>query len=134
MRTKKGSILKDLPDLVTVLGVKFRIEVPDKLHDEDGGYLCGETIGETRLIKINGEQDTRRRWTTLLHEVVHAILHVNGLGNVLDEDIEEVIAQSIEHGLEEFFLQYGKEYVEALSVQKYVEGEGHIAKQREVQK
>lgn len=125
-----NTTLKKLPSEVRVLGVKFRIEVADQLLDDDGTQLCGQTDGELRSIRISEHQDTRRRWTTLLHECLHAALYVNGVAAKMSDELEEVIVQSLEHSLEEFFLQYGKEYVQALSVQKYPDSE----KRPEVQK
>lgn len=100
-----------LPESILVLGVPFRIEVVDQVDEEDD---LGSTNGELRLIKIDSSQDTRRRWTTLMHEYVHAVLHVIGVGNKLDDAVEEVIAQSMEHASEQFMKQYGKEYLRAL--------------------
>jgi hypothetical protein len=108
-----------LPDTVTVLGVPFAVRIYDGVGEgENGGDESGCTYGDLRLIKVSEHQDSRRQWTTLLHEVIHATLHVNGLGNKLDEMTEEVIAQSLEHSLEQFLLQHGEQLLKALSVQK----------------
>lgn len=101
-----------LPDSLTVLGVRFRVELVQTV-DEEGSD--GETVGALRRIRIADWQDTRRQWTTLLHEWAHAVMHVVGAGNVLPEELEEVLAQSLEHALEQFMLSHGKQYLEAIS-------------------
>jgi hypothetical protein len=51
------------------------------------------------------------QWQVFLHEWAHAVLSVNGVTNVIDDKIEEVIAQSMEHALVELLNQisFGKE-------------------------
>lgn len=107
-----------LPENISILGVPFRVRLYDGEEEGDNGdpeYGC--TYGDLRLIQISEHQDTRRQWTTLLHEVVHAAFHVNGLGNKLDGTVEEVIAQTLEHALEQFLLAHGKQMLAALAVQ-----------------
>lgn len=105
-----------LPTTVSALGVQFQVKVVDVVDDE--GSL-GETAGELRIIKVASSQDTRRRWTTFaLHEYLHAVLDVNGVGSVLDEGIEEIIVQSMEHALEQLLLKHGPQLLAALAVQQ----------------
>lgn len=104
-----------LPDNVDVLGVRFQVQVVDQV-DEEGSD--GETNGTHRRIKIASHQDTRRRWTTLLHEFMHAVFDVNGIASIADDDLEEVQVQSLEHALEQFLLAHGKQLLAALQVQK----------------
>lgn len=104
-----------LPSVISALGVQFQVKVVDTVDDE--GSL-GETAGELRIIKVAASQDTRRKWTTLLHEYMHATLDVNGVGSVLDDGIEEIIVQSLEHALEQFLLTHGQQLLAALAVQK----------------
>ena len=84
------------------MGVPFRVEVPEL--DEE---TVGDTVGFYRRIRISNDVDSKKLWSILVHEWVHAVLHVNGVGNVLDEDVEEVIAQSMEHAIEELLRQIG---------------------------
>lgn len=84
------------------MGVPFRVEKVKFSED-----LAGETVGMYRRIQISEDLTRRQAWSTLVHEWAHAVLHVNGIGNVLSEEVEEVIAQSIEHAMEEFLLQIG---------------------------
>lgn len=104
-----------LPDQILVLGVPFRVQVVDTV-DAEGSV--GETAGELRLIKIADSQDTRRQWTTLLHEFFHATLDVMGASSILDPDVEEMIVQSLEHSMEQFLLSHGDSFMRALDVQK----------------
>lgn len=114
MASKK--IDKALPESIPVLGVPFKVLVVDKVDDEES---AGETCGEFRHIKVASNQDTRRRWTTFaLHEYLHAVFAVNGVGSVLDEGIEEIIVQSLEHALEQLLLTHGPQILAALAVQK----------------
>lgn len=105
----------NLPDYVYPLGVMHKVLVVDKV-DSQGS--AGETAPELRQIKIDSDQDTRRRWTTLLHEYMHASLAVCGVSSVINYKIEEIIVQTLEHSIEQFLLQFGQQIVDALSVQK----------------
>lgn len=104
-----------LPSHVTALGIPFQVQVVDVIDDEGS---VGETSGEHRIIKIGAGQDSRRRWTTLWHEHIHAVLDVNGVGAILPEGLEEVIVQSLEHAQEQFLLAHGDKLLAALAVQK----------------
>lgn len=107
---------KKFPTSISLLGQSFRIELVDNL-DEEGAV--GITYGDTHLIRISKALDSSRRWRTLLHECIHATMYVNGLGNVLTEEVEEVIAQSLEYSLSTFIHRHGEEFMKA------VEGDRH---------
>lgn len=100
-----------LPEYVHPLGVRFRVELVDKVDEEES---AGETYAHHRVIKIANEMDTKRRWSTLLHEYIHASLHVTGLDAVISDELNEVIAQSLEFSLEQFLRAHGKELVAAM--------------------
>lgn len=104
-----------LPDHVNVMGIRFQVQLVDKVDDEGS---VGETAGALRLIKVDSSQDTRRQWTTLCHEVCHAAMDVVGVASVIPEEVEEIIAQTMEHTIEQLLLQYGEQLVRALEVQK----------------
>lgn len=107
-----------LPDHVLVLGVPYQVEMAESLGaaEEDEEPTWGDTVGFSRRIRINGNQDTRRQWTTLLHEYMHATLYV--IGANLGDEVEEMVVQSLEHSIEQFMLQHGEQLVKALEVQK----------------
>lgn len=84
------------------MGIPFRVEVT-QLDEE----TVGDTVGFYRRIRISNDIDSKKLWSVLVHEWVHAVLHVNGVANTLDADLEEVIAQSMEHAIEELMKQIG---------------------------
>lgn len=102
-----------LPLEIRVLGVPFRVEVT-KVNEG----VAGETLGFYRRIQLDQDMDSRRLWTTLLHEWVHAVLYVNGVANVLPDEVEEIVAQSMEHALEEMLLQIGPQVIAQLKEDK----------------
>lgn len=102
-----------MPTEIQVLGVPFRIEVT-KVNEG----VAGETLGFYRRIQLDQDMDSRRLWTTLLHEWVHAVLYVNGVANVLPDEVEEIVAQSMEHALEEMLLQIGPQVIAQLKEDK----------------
>ena len=99
--------LPKLPETTKVLGEEFRIEVPETLLDEDGEELYGDTDGIRRRFRVAGEQGSVRIWTTFLHEYLHGVLYVNGVANVISEELQEIIVQSMEHGFIQFMDQHG---------------------------
>ena len=102
-----------LPDRVQVLGTFFRVEVTDI-----GEELAGDTLGFVRRIRISQDSDDRRKWTTLVHEWIHAAMYVNGVANVISSDMEEVIAQSMEHVIEEMLRQIGPQLLAQITEDK----------------
>jgi hypothetical protein len=109
--TKQNSSKNPLPSHVNPLGIQFQVQLVDQI-DEDGS--SGEMSGIFRIIKVWNGQDSRRQWTTLLHEYVHATLDVMGAGSILEPDVEEMIVQSLEHSMEQFLLAHGKQILKAL--------------------
>ena len=95
-----------LPTSILVHGEIFRVEIVLGLMSGDE-EVSGETIGAYNRIRINGDLDLPRQWQTLVHEYVHAVLHVVGVGNFLDDQVEEVIAQSMEFGVMQLLRQHG---------------------------
>lgn len=114
MATKK----LPLPDRVSVLGVPFQVELAESLTEvgDDEEPTWGDTRGFERRIRVNSTQDTRRQWTTLYHEYLHAALYV--IGANLGDEVEEMVVQSLEHATEQFMLTHGEQFVKALEVQK----------------
>jgi hypothetical protein len=102
-----------LPNTIFVLGVPFRVEVLPALMSE-GVPVHGETMGQYHRIRISADQDIARQWQTLVHEYVHAVLHVVGAGNVLSGEIEEVVAQSLEYGMVLLLQEHGPSLLKAI--------------------
>lgn len=90
------------------MGVPFRVEVVEVEDD-----IVGDTVGLYRRIRISKDVDKRKAWSVFAHEWVHAVLHVNGVSSVVPEEVEEIIAQSFEHAMEELLLQVGPQLLAA---------------------
>jgi hypothetical protein len=121
--TKPAASKLPLPSDIYALGVRFRVEMHEDLDDgaADDPELeptWGDTVGYLRRIRISSKQDTRRQWTTLLHEYLHAVLYINGVSSTIRDDVEEIIVQSMEHAIEQFMLEHGDKFIKALEVQK----------------
>lgn len=101
-----------MPSQLQVLGIPFKVELV-KFDDEN---QFGEMHGMFRKIQINQDLDSRRQWSTLLHEYVHATLYVMGAASVLEHGLEECITQSLEHGIEQLLQQVGPELVRAFEI------------------
>lgn len=98
--------LPKLPETITILGETFRIEMEaDPMSGED--LVDGETVGSYRRIRINSNLDMERQWGTLIHEYIHGALYVAGVGNVLNDAVEEIIAQTVEHAILQLLDQHG---------------------------
>ena len=106
-----------LPSTLMVLGEPFRVELVHELRS-DGDRVSGETVGEFHRIRIDAGLDSTRQWQTLIHEYVHAVLHVVGVGNFLDAATEEVIAQSLEYGIVQLMREHGPAVLKATIKEK----------------
>jgi len=100
-----------LPSRILVLGIPFNVEL---VEFEDDGQ-CGETLGLHRKIKVSKSLDSRRQWTTFVHEYCHAVFYVMGAASVLQDQIEECMVQSMEHGIEQLLVQVGPELMKSYS-------------------
>lgn len=89
-----------LPKKIMVLGTPFQVEVKKVNSD-----IFGETDGLKKLISVSSSLTGEEQWQVFLHEWVHAVLNVNGVANVIDDAVEEIIAQSMEHALMELINQ-----------------------------
>lgn len=105
-----------IPSSIRVLGTEFRIEVTE-LEDD----TAGDTDGLYRRIRISHDYDTVRMWRILVHEWTHAVLEVNGVSNVISTEVNEIIAQSMEHAIEELLSQIGPALMSQLSEKKGTE-------------
>ncbi len=94
-----------LPKYVSVLGQKFTIQEVDCIDDDP--QCCGQLVGDEHRIDIRSNMSPELKWRTLIHEVIHATLHMNGLASKLDDTTEEVIAQSVEYAMCQLIRQTG---------------------------
>lgn len=78
---------------ITVLGQKIRI-VRQPLDDKYGQFDSAK-----REIHLDPSYPRASVDATLLHEVLHAALHVGGISYALSDEIEEAVVRCIEHAL-----------------------------------
>jgi hypothetical protein len=91
-----------LPEKLNVMGVPFRVERADL--DED---TVGDTVGLYRRIRVSPDINHKKAWSVLVHEWAHAVMYVNGVSSTVPEEVEEILAQSFEHAIEELLQQIG---------------------------
>lgn len=108
--------LPKIPDHLMILGERFRVEVEKDLMSGEE-LVSGETLGQYRRIRISADLDNTRQWETLLHEYVHGVLHVIGIGNFMNTELEEVVAQSMEHAMCQLLRAHGTQIIKALGKQ-----------------
>ena len=97
----KAQLVKELkastPKTINVLGVPFAIKFNHKVPaSEKGTYAV--TIGEDREIIVYVRRITSAEQfkSTLIHELLHAALHVSGVTNMLVEEQEEAVVVALE--------------------------------------
>lgn len=84
-----------LPKTVQILGQKYTVRKCPHVEPH------GECRSESKEIVISDKTTGDMASKTLLHEVVHAVLHESGLSYVLDstDGLEEAVVRAVEHGL-----------------------------------
>jgi Zn-dependent peptidase ImmA (M78 family) len=87
------------PRSVMVCGHKIKVKTVAKLVDGSQD-LFGAYNGETKTIYLLKHPDWR---STLLHELIHCVLHLTGSGEGLPLSKEEAICVSLENSLCHFF-------------------------------
>lgn len=92
--SEKKPRIKKLPTSVTVLGKDFDISYTMDIDTN----TYGETNVLERTIKINSNKDKKE--STLLHEIIHAVLGVSGYSERMSEQEEEALVVLLENGLE----------------------------------
>jgi hypothetical protein len=85
---------------VPVLGVPFEVQF---VKDVDAEHSYGETEGPERRIKVKKSLPPDMLEATLLHEIIHAILYTSGVGEMLNENLEEAIVVALENGLSQLY-------------------------------
>lgn len=100
-----------LPSKIQVLGTTFNVELTD-FEDET---QQGEMVGLYRKIRVSKDLDSKRQWSTFVHEYVHAVFHVMGAGNVVEHNLEECLTQSLEYGIEGLLKQVGPELLKSFN-------------------
>lgn len=86
-----------LPKTLNILGIKYTV-IEEYINLQNQEYVLGLCIPYQNNIYINSnliEEIGHRPEQTLIHEIIHAVLHRNGITQKLSEPIEEVICESI---------------------------------------
>ena len=89
---------------VNICGHVYTIQFVDYIRKKDGSIdesTVGENSNDDRLIKIKTTDIAEKQQrATLLHEIIHGILHNSGLAALLnDDDQEEAFVVALENGL-----------------------------------
>ncbi len=79
---------------LNIMGTEFSISYGKLPNNE-----LGETIGVERKIRISNKLSGEQLKSTIIHELLHAILYITGQSERLDHDFEEAIVIALEHGL-----------------------------------
>lgn len=89
------------PRRIKVCGVWFAIQYVEGLVDEKGEAMSGDCSSTNRKIRVCTIQNDTQELveSTLMHEVIHAILFCTGQSQHLDADREEGLVLALEHGL-----------------------------------
>ena len=87
-------------ETIPILGIPFNVQYVEEV-DKEQSY--GETEGPERSIKIKSTATPEIREATLLHETMHAILYTSGVGELLEENLEEAVVVALENGLSQLY-------------------------------
>ncbi len=94
---------------ISVLGQEYLVFLDPVVLDDDGSELCGYMDTDCHEIHISASKcaSTDVQEATLLHEVVHAVLHQSGLSR-MTEEMEEALVRALEHGLHPLYTRRGR--------------------------
>lgn len=86
-----------------IFGKEAEVSVVDNktLHAKG---LAGEFCRRSYKINICDNQTGEDKWHTLIHEVTHAIIARVGLTQVIDPEVEEILAESVATAITENFI------------------------------
>ena len=82
------------PSKISILGQEIKIVYKDILDDN----CCGLFHPDTMDIEIKKDKYWR---STLIHEIIHAILCISGATELVTDKIEEALVCAIESGLKD---------------------------------
>ena len=88
------------PRFIMLSGVKVAIKYTSKIMYDGDDELLGAFCPDTMTIHISKHSDIK---STLLHESVHAVLHISGCAERLTNSSEEAIVTAMEYGLRDYF-------------------------------
>ena len=84
---------------VRMLGRRINIEYLDRVSDDDGDKLHGDFCADKLTIRVDKTLTGTALESTILHELLHAALHLTGHGYRLSGDDEEALVRGLEHAL-----------------------------------
>lgn len=88
---------------INVAGYPVSLEQVVNLKSLSGDYGSFEehedAAGKHYVVKVDANLEGHALFSTLAHELTHAVLHISGVANLLTEKTEEAIVRSIEHFL-----------------------------------
>ena len=76
------------PSQVIVLGEKYKIKL---IKDLKSKGICGECDFDKKIISIDSSLKKDDYWSTLIHEIGHAIFNEASINQAISHDLEEVI-------------------------------------------
>ena len=111
------------PDSAMIGPIKYDIRWEDRLG-YDGERCHGTATFVDLLIRVDSVQSLSVQQITLLHELFHAMIHESGVGEVMDEEQEEMIVRTLSLMTHQL-LHSSPEIADFLTcVEEFEEGEG----------
>jgi hypothetical protein len=83
-----------MPSTVELFGQTFAVQVCELPEN-----LAGDSDPSRRLIRINKDMTAETQAETFYHEVAHVIMDLTGYNGMLDDKLEEALAQAIGLGI-----------------------------------
>ena len=101
---KRSGSKTQLPEYVIIYGKKIPIIFKDKIYDDKGNELDGDTDGH--VIRISNEARKTEHLGILLHEMYHCIIRRSGVyyRNDHDTELEEQMAEYFQTVIQENFI------------------------------
>lgn len=91
------------PSMVVVAGEIVKVTYKSKVESE-GAAAYGIYKRDVNEIEIANKEDEDEQEATLLHEVIHAILHLTGHSTIIaDEAKEEAMVEVLERTLHKLY-------------------------------
>lgn len=99
-----------IPKKISVLGVPYKVQLKDKLENEDGELSnthLGWTLEGQHIIQLATTDlfcdDIKEQ--TLFHELTHAIMYESGLTRTINDSDNEIFAQCFGNAFHQIFKQ-----------------------------
>ena len=96
MSARRTPVSPRIPTRITIADRTWTVQLAD-LIDEHECY--GRMLGRRSLIEIDRTLEQQEAESTLVHESLHAMIHMTGLSGRLEHDVEERIVSTLEPAL-----------------------------------